>query len=497
MMKRLLRVYLTLCLFSFVAWSCSDDDDECPSVENTEEVRYTDVDGAMIINTKDLVIGETADEPMLYEKQGSTLSNGDIINVTDLDCYGLLAAHITDGKIDTENPVNNVTIINRGKITVHTKALYERYKDLIQDTDNPDRPYEYLRVIVMYGGKNSTIINEGTIEVHFDHDSTALSTIYCIAMSGEEGTMLLNRGTIKFTGNGSLNTRMRCMAAFADSITNINEGDMIAKVTMCNDTRMITSGGTRCNIFNNKLMRIENPRIVRCMTRFGDSNIANNGTIEITAPPIPEVYGASLRNNACAMYEGMSEDRTVMPPMINRGEIKFATDPSNKQRTNLVGMFFELNAVQHAKDIPVGIINEGTIDFDVPDNLPSTVMMSEVSTTVSDQQISAGEDPAYSYTTLVPGRWRTKLRDFSKTPYLFAGMGINMNLSGAELLIERPSDYVSGTEYSIAPESLVTSLSSDYYYGVTGYESMIVTPYDEDWTFNWDTENRKVSYTSK
>ncbi len=496
-MKIYLKPYLALTIMLLCCYSCSNDDESIDIPVEAEEVRLTDESNIILINTKDVEIGNS-DDDIIYRKHTEILASTGKAYETTLDCYGMCAAFTDADSIVTSKSVEKVTLINRGKITVHTKYLYERYKDLIQVPEDTDRPYKYLRFIVMYAGKNCTVLNEGTIDVYFDHDPDATSTIYTIAMSAEEGSTIINKGDINFHGNGSLNTRMRSIAGFANNLTTINDGNMTVDVEMANDTRMITSGGTWCNIINNKLMKVKVAGAIMCMTRFGDSNIVNNGTIDLTSPDIPEAYAPQdngLSNRVSALYEGMIDGRTAttMPAMINRGTINLSAT-TTKTECNIFGLFCDMVAPSKCRMIQLNIVNEGKINFD--NQSTANPKMAEASFMVYNTEIDENKQKIY-FSTIKMGKWKTTLRDFSKSPYLFYARGVKMNFTGGELFLERTSDYTSGTPYSVAATDLLFNENPLYMYEVKGYDNLLIRSSESEWELNWDKENQTASFLPK
>lgn len=490
-MKIYLKTYFALTTMLLYCYSCSNDNEPIAIPVEAEEVRLTDESNIILVNTKDVEIGNN-DDDIIYSKHTEILASEGKTYETTLDCYGMCAAFTDADSIVTSKSVEKVTLINRGKITVHTKYLYERYKDLIQVPEDTDRPYKYLRFIVMYAGKNCTVLNEGTIDVYFDHDPNATSTIYTIAMSAEEGSTVINKGDINFHGNGSLNTRMRSIAGFADNLTTINEGNMTVDVEMANDTRMITSGGSWCNIINNRLMKVKVPGAIECMARLGDSNLVNNGTIDLTSTDIPEIYAPQdngLSNSVSALYEGMTSGRTSMPAMINRGTINLSAT-TTKTESNVFGMFCDMVTPTQCRKIQLNIVNEGKINF----SNRSTVkpLMAEASFMVYNLLLN----PKYSYSTIKMGKWKTTLRDFNKPPYLFYARGVKMDFTGGELILERTSDYTSGTPYSVAATDLLINENPLYVYEVKGYDNLLISSSESEWVFNWNKENQTASFLS-
>ena len=481
----------------FAISSCSEDEEPVFVPEEEEEILITGESGTTVVNTKDIVLGVSEDD-VVFEMTSTILTTSGRVTETTLNCCAMAGINFTDNggmlAMDTLNMVEDVVLINRGTITIHTKDLVERYKDQIQTPDDPERPYTYLRLLAMFAGTNSTIINEGIINVYFDHDPSVTSTIYVMGMNGGGNSSMINNGEIHFYGNGSVATRLRGMATFGNSISAFNNGVMTAELDMCEDARMITTGGTKSNVINDGTMQMRLPGYILCMTRYGDSNLINNGVVDLTMVDLPEGYtavGNAENPVVCAMYDPLSGGRTQMPSLVNRGRISIAIEGS--ERSNSVsqgyGMYCDLMGAGGG-DLQVNVINDGSIK--VSQSGPVDFRMAEAGFITR---------PAVREETccIKLGRWNTTLRDFSQTQDLFYGQGVNMDFGGGELLLKKGEDYVDGTSYSVAPEALLYNGGRTMFrYEYSGYENFEIKAADEsNVNLTWDKENNQVSLSDK
>ena len=411
----------------FAISSCSEDEEPAFVPEEEEEILITGESGATVVNTKDIVLGVSEDD-VVFEMTSTILTTSGRVTETTLNCCAMAGINFTDNggmlAMDTLNTVEDVVLINRGTITIHTKDLVERYKDQIQTPDDPERPYTYLRLLAMFAGTNSTIINEGVINVYFDHDPSVTSTIYVMGMNGGGNSSMINNGEIHFYGNGSVATRLRGMATFGNSISAFNNGVMTAELDICEDARMITTGGTKSNVINDGTMQMRLPGYILCMTRYEDSNLINNGVVEnngvvdLTMVDLPEGYtavGNAENPVVCAMYDPLSGGRTQMPSLVNRGRISIAIEGS--ERSNSVsqgyGMYCDLMGAG-GEDLQVNVINDGSIE--VSQSGPVDFRMAEAGFITRPAVRKAA-------CCIKLGRWNTTLRDFSQTRDLFYGQG--------------------------------------------------------------------------
>lgn len=500
-MKKILLGWWWIAALLLGITSCSDEDDSVavlPPV-GEEEVLFTEQSDVTVVNTKDIVLGESEDD-LVFEMTSTILTTSGSQVQTTLNCCAMGAAPLTTNpengmtKVDPDREVTHVTLVNRGTITVHTRALVERYKDLVNTLDDTTRPYVYLRLLVMYAGANSTVINEGKINIYFDHDPSSTSTIYVMGMCGGDNSSLINNGEINFYGNGSIATRLRGMATFGDEISCFNKGTMTADVEICEDSRLITTGGTRSNVINDGIMKMRVPGMALCMTRYKDTNLINNNLVDLTLVDLPEGYtpvGNGVYPTICALYEPLSGDRQQMPSMVNRGTINVRIEGT--ERTNPVsqayGIFCDLMN-NKGEQLEVNIINDGNINL--AQSGPVRCWMAEAG-------FIAKPAAAKAACNIKLGRWRTTLRDFSQTHDLFLARGAKMDFSGGEIMLARGEDYVDGTCYSVAPEDLFYDAGNGTYrYEYTGYEGLAFSADDgENDVIQWDSENRTAALDSK
>ena len=431
----------------------------------------TDRSDDILINKDDLVVGW--EDSFVFKRESKVIVGGKREIEATLDLTVLGTAVIVDSGdfpvADTSSPVKGATVINEGHIEVHTKYLLSKYKDLIQDPDHPDRPYKYLRLIVMNAGVNSQVINKGWIDVYFDHDESNTSTVYVIAMNGGIGSTLVNYGTISFHGKGSVNTRMRGMATFGDKVSCINYGKMKVDVDCLDDARLITTGGNRANVINDGVMELKGPGRVIGMTRYGDSNLINNGSISVTTKDYPAGTATNNEPTGCAMYEPLSETKQNIPPMINRGQIILkseSTEATSKERI-LLGMYVDIIS-GNASRLSPHVINEGTIS--IVQTGPVRICAAEAGFIPA----SWAKIPEDTVCAVSIGKWKTKIRDFAALHDLFIGDAVKVNYGAAELILIKDRTESDAGEVSIAPEDLFHKLGDTYTYATENYDALKV-----------------------
>ena len=261
---------------------------------------------------------------------------------------------------------------------------------------------------------------------------------------------------------------------------------------MSEDARMITTGGTNSNVINNGVMKMRMPGKILCMTRYGDSNLINNNTIDITSTDMPEGYESIVGDEdhiVCGLYEPLQASRTGMPSLLNRGTIHIAIEGSERSEplTQGYGMFCDLMAPK-AEQLEVNIVNDGLITLE---------QSGPVRFNMAEAGFVAREVAQSGACNIHLGRWQTALRDFARTQDLFLAKGARMNFSGAQLLLLKGDDYQDGTAYSVAPEDLMYNAGGETFrYEYSSYDNLVIKSADSSYEVDWDREAMKVSFVN-
>ena len=113
----------------FAISSCSEDEEPVFVPEEEEEILITGESGTTVVNTKDIVLGVSEDD-VVFEMTSTILTTSGRVTETTLNCCAMAGINFTDNggmlAMDTLNTVEDVVLINRGTITIHTKDLVER-----------------------------------------------------------------------------------------------------------------------------------------------------------------------------------------------------------------------------------------------------------------------------------------------------------------------------------------------------------------------------------
>lgn len=500
-----LRLFVALSLL--VVASCSDDDDwQEPDVPEQEDLhpRFVTESNGSLVNYENFDY-DFADSTVIEMRSTVMGAQGKVteytINAVVLGGMVTMPNDESDNgaiplKLNNPATPKGVTVVNKGHITVHTKDLLEKYKAVCRGDDETKRYYS-LRVLVMYAGENSSVINDGTIDVYFDHDPDSRIMVYCMALNAGSNSQIINNGTINFHGNGSVKTRFRGMATFGNSISAINYGTMTSELQMCDDARFITTGGDFCNVVNAGTMVGRQPGKFLAMTRYGNSNLANDGHISLTTIDWPQGYttvNGSEDEFACAMYEPLNNQRSEMPALINRGSIEMKVETSDNSSPNLqsYGMMADLMS-NYGVRFDLNFVNDGSIV--VSQTGPVKCRMGEAGFIARQAAVNSKAGVQMRI-----GRWKTRLRDFGKTQDLFVSTGVKADLGNFNLKLTSADNYVPGTVYSVAPTDLIYDATHGAgRYDIKSANSMQVTlaANEENYVLDWNQEAQTVALNKK
>ncbi len=474
--------------------SCASDNPVTPQPQpqpqpTTSGQIIIEKDGESYVNTGTIVIGLDPND-LSYKRVTTIIDQRGKVEEVVRDCSAIAAIKLNGDAQDPNGKVNNVTIVNRGTIEIHSKAMVEKFRDSIQTWVDTTRPYHYLRMLGMLGeGEGNKLINEGLIDVYFDHDPTANFRVYCFAMCGNHHSTFINRGEIRFHGTGSPLTRMRAIGTAGNYVTSINYGTMSVDVEMAEDTRMITTGGDYNDVINNGVMEARTTGRLLGMTRYGNSNIVNNGTISLTTTKMQDGYTSPLTVNdryTAGLMENMSSSRETISPMTNRGTINVTLEETENEASKGYGMFFDMVSPNNAN---VTINNEGTINLSQNDPVYKHKM-------AEAGFVDRSGKNGINHITI--GRWYTTLRDFKSTNDLFLCKGASIDFGGADIKLKKAEGYVEGTAYSVAPEDLLYNVGDETVtFEFKNYDSMRFSAADNNTQVNWDQTAKTVSISNK
>ena len=186
---------------------------------------------------------------------------------------------------DEENPgqqrlAPNATLINEGIIEIHLHDIVEAYKDQVKATpDDPNGTYRFVKCFAMAAGKDSTLINEGTIRIYFDQEKDLETAVYGETLLAGENSTVINNGVIELVGNGSFDTQTRVIALPVDNVTIINNGQIHVNVEKASTVRVLATTGTGGTIANYGSIKINSTGRIMTIARFANTHLINAGAI--------------------------------------------------------------------------------------------------------------------------------------------------------------------------------------------------------------------------
>ena len=490
-------------------YSCTEDDN--PIIPDTSSSDVIDgayygnkniiiqANDSTVINYGDIVVGVNERDDVVFDQVRTVMSGPKgrhkehCLNVCGMGAFRLTYYGDTLS-IDEDIKVGHVTMINRGTITIHTKRLVEKYVDQLKVDDNDEaHDYQYLVFAAMYGMANDTFINEGKIEIIFDHDPTIVPKVYGMCFSTAKGGTVINEGEIIFRGVGGISTRLRGCASFANNISFTNRGTITMDVEQADDSRVVTMGGDSIQVVNDGIINVSLPGTVFCITRYGTGTYLNNGTINVTYKSNPEQYwSASSGCSLAVLYEPIKPNHVNQPPMINRGNINITMEETGHDNPyrKCYGMWFDLSlgTPEESALVKLNIVNEGNITM----NQSGKYEMAEAAFSSQPTLKDVGVN-------MIVNKWNTTLRDFSKNNHLFVANGANIDLSIAELVLYPEDDYVSETPYSIAEKDIIYNkdATGEYAYNILNYDKMKVSSGSDNWNLVWDKTNKTAALKKK
>ncbi len=328
---------------------------------------------------------------------------------------------------DEMKTASNATLINRGTIDIHFDEVYRYYMELKQKTDTPDDfRFDTVRCFAMLAGDKSMIVNEGTINVYMDQDIEAIVSLYACALWGDGGSLMINRGDINFIGNGSYQSFVRGIGSMANELQAINDGTVTVKLDRAYQTRILHTAGVGGTLLNRGRITIETCGRIMVLGSLMGTRMENDGEIDVISHStfikniVP--YHYQFDPLATAFYEHFLPNETATAPMVNRGKVRIHLDGSEKSGENAVAFGFYLMQISPGKtDSPVHTLyNEGTIE--VTQSGPKHYLTAEVGVNI--------QAPGDNEFNVKIGSWNTSKRDFAETKDLFVCRSASFDLSG-------------------------------------------------------------------
>ncbi len=263
---------------------------------------------------------------------------------------------------------SGATLINRGTIDIHFDEVYKYYMEQKSKTDAPDDfRFDTVRCFAMLAGADSLLINEGTINVYLDQDIEAIVSLYACAVWANAGSLMINRGDINFIGNGSYQSFVRGIGSMASDLQVINEGTVTVKLDRAYQTRILHTAGKGGTLLNRGKISIDTCGRIMVIGALMGTRMENDGEIDVVSHSVYieniVPYHYQFDPLATAFYEHFLPNDEPTSPMVNRGKISVKLDGSELSGDNAVAFAFYLMQIGGSDhETPIHrIINDGSI----------------------------------------------------------------------------------------------------------------------------------------
>lgn len=332
---------------------------------------------------------------------------------------------------------SHATLINRGVIDIHFSKIYALYKEQKTKSENPeDTNNDTVRCYAMAAGANSLLINEGIINVHMDQEIDAQVSLYGCALWANSNSTMLNRGTIRFIGDGSWQSYIRGIGSMDSNLQIINEGEITVDLQRAYQTRILHTAGQFGSLTNNGIIKIRTSGRIMVLGCLAGTRMINNGEIYVTSLATylenKVSYHYQFDPLATAMYEHFLPNDIPTCPTVNRGTIKVHLVGTEKSGPNAVAFGFYCHQVGTNGETPIHRMeNDGTIE--VTQEGPVHYFTAEVGVNVQ----SVGDFPV----NVRIGCWKTKYRDFTSAHDLFIGRSVKFDLSEMDLQLTNINEH--------------------------------------------------------
>ncbi|MCR4655994.1 MAG: hypothetical protein K5770_07190 [Lachnospiraceae bacterium] len=328
----------------------------------------------------------------------------------------------------------HATLINRGTIDIHFDEIYRYYMDKKSKTDTPeDFRFDTVRCFAMLAGEQSLLVNEGTINVYLDQDIEAIVSLYACGLWANAGSLMLNKGEINFIGNGSYQSFVRGIGSMMDDLKAVNMGTVNVKLDRAYQTRILHTAGKSGSLLNYGKINVETCGRIMVIGSLMGTRMENDGEINVISHStyieniVP--YHYQFDPLACAFYEHFLPNEEPPAPTVNRGKIKIHLAGSEKSGENAVAFGFYLMQIAPSKtESPVhAIYNDGTVE--VTQEGPVHYLTAEVGVNI--------QAPGNNEFNVKIGSWNTNKRDFTSSKDLFVCRSASFDLSGLPDYIDK------------------------------------------------------------
>ena len=368
--------------------------------------------GAYGVNRDHIIIGHPQ-ATNLADITEQAIAAGQVLNGRNIALYGMAALTDDPANAGRHHLAPNATLINEGIIEIHLAEMEKAFKAQVKSSPkDTEGIYRFIKCFAMAAGKDSLLINEGIICIHFDQDPDSDTPIYGETLLAGENSTLINRGEIRLIGNGSFNTQARVIAVPANNMTIINEGNIMLDMERASTIRILATTGLGGSIINQGNISVKSSGRIMTIARFADTHLLNEGVVDIVSRARYIENKVSFLYQsfplACAFYEHCLPNSVPMPPIVNNGTVRVHLEGSDASTPHAVafGIYSEMVGKEEQTH---RMENTGSIT--VTKSGPYDFLVAEVGVNVQSTK-------DFPYHVEI-GEWHTEAHNFIETKDLF------------------------------------------------------------------------------
>ena len=393
-------------------------------------------------------------------------------------------------KLNADIPGNFIELTNDGIINMHSKNIVREYESQLDTAEDTSRKYDAFIGWGMLAGESSKIVNNGEINMYFDHTNTnANYTVMMRPMYANEFSTMVNNGKITATGKGSLGAEVRGITTGHGHMTVENNGTIYLDVEKSFLSRAFLSLGDGGSVINNGTIFNKATCTTFGMLATTGTELINTGKVTVIStgqnPAKVPGFHSDFTLTTTGAYGMTSSPKKSGGDgsIINRGKliVQLQANKNSSQNAFAAGMM-----VMSAREENPLLTLENTGIIEVSSNIKPN---KENNFLVHASEIAINSlIPKWKNTNVAISNWATNLRDFGAEKNFIQARNCSIDFSNAKLILREGKNYKRGTVYKISPETLIVPLD-----GKTLADSNIVVKNFGAMTFSAEDTNLKVS----
>ena len=401
--------------------------------------------------------------------------------VKDTGKYSKLNAHI---------PGNYIELTNDGIINMHSRNIVREYESQLDIAGDDSRKYDAFIGWGMLVGKHSKVVNNGTINIYFDHTNTnANYTVMMRPMYANEYSTMINNGTVKATGKGNLGAEVRGVSTGHGNMTMENNGTIYLDVEKSFLSRAFLSLGDGGRVINSGTIYNKSTCNAFGMVAGIGTELLNAGKVTVISTGQNPAKVPGFHSDFTLVNTG-AYGMTYSPKkfdgdsnILNAGKLIVQIQGNKNSNPLAVAAGINVMNAQNSEKLLI-LENTGVIE------VSSTIKPSkENNYLVRASEIAINTlMKKWENTHVAVGTWATTLRDFGSKKDFIQARNCFIDFSNAKFILREDKNYKVGTVYKISPETLIAPLD-----GKTLADSRIVVTGFDSITFSAENPNLKVS----